>query len=120
MHQVHKNHEIDSLYKEIMRFIVYRLCFPCETRQILSDHCDEVWFCQFSHNGRYLATGSKESRVFIWEVNPLTKRLRRKNVLEGHNYGASFFAWSSDDRYLAVVGPEDGPDLWVWNMEVRR
>lgn len=65
-----------------------------------------------------MATGSKESRVIIWEVNPLTKRLRRKTVLEGHNYGASYFAWSPDDRYLAVVGPEDGPDLWIWNMEV--
>lgn len=94
-----------------------RVGFPCETRQILSEHCDEVWCALFSHNGRYLATGSKESTVFLWEVDPLTKRLRKWRTLEGHQYGAAFFAWSPDDKYLAVVGAEDGPDLWLWNVE---
>ena len=26
--------------------------FPCETIQTLTDHCEEVWYCQFSPDGR--------------------------------------------------------------------
>ena len=42
--------------------------FPTETRQILSEHSDEVWFLRFSNNGKYLATGSKDMTVILWKV----------------------------------------------------
>ena len=32
--------------------------------QILQDHVNEMWFLQFSHNGRYMASASKD--YFIW------------------------------------------------------
>lgn len=90
--------------------------FPCRTLQVLHDHCDEVWYCRFSHSGALLATGSKDSTVKIWEVNPTTLTLSHKRTLEGHSYGASFVAWSPDDSYLIVCGPEDCADVWVWNV----
>jgi len=37
--------------------------------QILESHTDEVWFLQFSHNGKYLASSSKDQTAIIWEVN---------------------------------------------------
>lgn len=55
--------------------------------QVLNDHCDEVWFCQFSPDGTKLATGSKDNNVIIWDVNPETCTLSFRKVLEGHNYG---------------------------------
>lgn len=91
--------------------------FPCRTIQVLNDHCDEVWYCRFSHSGEYLATGSKDSTVKIWEVNPATLTLSLKRTLEGHAFGASFFAWSPDDTQLLVCGPEDCADLWMWNVQ---
>ena len=30
--------------------------FPCDTIQILTDHCEEVWFCKFSPDGRKYLT----------------------------------------------------------------
>lgn len=36
--------------------------------QILEDHKDEVWFLNFSHDGRYLASSSKDCTAIIWEV----------------------------------------------------
>lgn len=36
--------------------------------QILEDHTDEVWFLNFSHDGRYLASSSKDHTAIIWEV----------------------------------------------------
>lgn len=56
--------------------LVDHLCskemFPCETSQILNDHCDEVWFCRFSPDGLKLATGSKDTTVIIWDVDPVS------------------------------------------------
>jgi len=52
-------------------YIIFREEFPCETVQILNDHCDEVWFCRFSPDGLKLATGSKDNTVIIWDVDPV-------------------------------------------------
>lgn len=65
-----------------------------------------------------MATGSKDTTIIIWEVNPNTLQLKHKFTLEGHSYGVSFLSWSPDDRYLIACGPEDCSDLWVWNVEV--
>ncbi|XP_064490084.1 WD repeat-containing protein 26-like isoform X2 [Ornithodoros turicata] len=91
--------------------------FPCRTTQVLHDHCDEVWFCNFSHSGALLATGSKDSTVIVWEVHPTTLTLSRKRSFEGHSYGVSYISWSPDDTYLIACGPEDCSDLWIWNVE---
>lgn len=48
---------------------VCRKQFPCYTQQILTEHCNEVWFCKFSNNGTKLATGSKDTTVIVWQVN---------------------------------------------------
>lgn len=91
--------------------------FPCETVQILKDHCDEVWFCRFSNDGTKLATGSKDTTVIIWDVNPETLELNHRRTFEGHPSGVSCLAWSPDDVYLIACGPDDSSDLWVWNVE---
>ena len=49
-------------------FFTLRAMFPTETRQVLSEHSDEVWFLRFSNNGKYLATGSKDMNVILWKI----------------------------------------------------
>lgn len=49
--------------------------FPTETRQVLSEHSDEVWFLRFSNNGKYLATGSKDTNVILWKVEVIDKTI---------------------------------------------
>lgn len=39
---------------------------------MLNDHCDEVWFCKFSADGLKLATGSKDTTIMIWDVDPVS------------------------------------------------
>ena len=35
----------------------------------------------------------------------------------GHSYGVSYLAWSPDDEFVIVCGPEDSSELWIWNTE---
>lgn len=90
--------------------------FPCETIQVLTDHDDEVLFCKWAPNGKLLATGSKDCSVIIWKFDPKTLKLTNDKALEGHAQGVSFFAWSPDSTKLAVCGPEDTPEVWVWDV----
>lgn len=36
--------------------------------QVLTEHSDEVWFVQFSNNGKYLASSSSDRTAIIWTV----------------------------------------------------
>uniref|UniRef100_A0A8C7XCF2 WD repeat-containing protein 26 n=1 Tax=Oryzias sinensis TaxID=183150 RepID=A0A8C7XCF2_9TELE len=92
--------------------------FPCYTQQILTEHCNEVWFCKFSNNGTKLATGSKDTTVIVWQVNMETQQLKQIRTLEGHAYGVSYLTWSPDDTYLIACGPDDCSELWLWNVQV--
>jgi len=94
--------------------------FPSDCLQVLSEHCDEVWFCKWSPNGRYLATGSKDYTVLVWELDPVTLTVRQHSALEGHTWGVAYLAWAPDSRRLAVCGPEDCPEVWVWDITTGR
>uniref|UniRef100_G3PLP9 WD repeat-containing protein 26 n=1 Tax=Gasterosteus aculeatus aculeatus TaxID=481459 RepID=G3PLP9_GASAC len=91
--------------------------FPCYTQQILTEHCNEVWFCKFSNNGTKLATGSKDTTVIVWHVDAETHQLKFMKTLEGHAYGVSYLAWSPDDAFLIACGPDDCSELWLWNVQ---
>lgn len=130
-------------------FLIFRKQFPCYTQQILTEHCNEVWFCKFSNDGTKLATGSKDTTVIVWHVNVVishlpiissagnisqrvrglmtglfvgrqeTQQLKLIKTLEGHAYGVSYLAWSPDDAYLIACGPDDCSELWLWNVQVQ-
>ena len=91
--------------------------FPSHTLQILSDHCDEVWFCRWAPDGKKLATGSKDGTVIIWGLDEVNLNLFHRRTLEGHAYGVAYMAWSSDSIHLAVCGPDDCSEMWIWNAE---
>ncbi|KAG6543153.1 hypothetical protein Mapa_015402 [Marchantia paleacea] len=84
---------------------------PTKTLQVLSAHEDEVWFLQFSHDGKYLASASKDLSAIIWEV-VRDDYVRVKYTLKGHTKAVSFVAWSPDDSMLLTCGNEEVVKLW--------
>ncbi|XP_076063985.1 WD repeat-containing protein 26-like isoform X2 [Oratosquilla oratoria] len=94
-----------------------RKAFPCTTVQVLTEHCDEVWVAKFSPDGTKLATGSKDSTVIIWDVDPETVTISRRFTLEGHAYGVVNLAWSPNSTKLIVCLQEEAAELVVWDTE---
>lgn len=84
---------------------------------MLNEHCDEVWYVKFSPDGLKLATGSKDTTAIIWDVDPQKNNVKMRRTLDGHTYGISYLQWSPDSKYLLVGGPEDCPNVWIWNIE---
>lgn len=83
----------------------------------LSGHTDEVWFVQFSHNGRYLASASKDRSVIIWDWAALkagtadeASALRYR--LKGHSDLICLTSWSPDDSHLLSCGKDKVVRLW--------
>uniref|UniRef100_A0A8B9KCT9 WD repeat-containing protein 26 n=1 Tax=Astyanax mexicanus TaxID=7994 RepID=A0A8B9KCT9_ASTMX len=115
-HNTKLDNSLDSV-SLLLDHVCSRKQFPCYTQQILTEHCNEVWFCKFSNDGTRLATGSKDTTVIVWQVDPDTHQLKLWRTLEGHAYGVSYLAWSPDDTYLIACGPDDCSELWLWNVQ---
>ncbi|KZV92176.1 WD40 repeat-like protein [Exidia glandulosa HHB12029] len=81
-----------------------RADFPVLTTHILAEHEDEVWHVQWSHDGRSLASASKDRNAIIWSIGPETGPAEREcnvdKVLRDHDSPVTALAWSLDDSIL--------------------
>ncbi|CAH1414666.1 unnamed protein product [Lactuca virosa] len=84
---------------------------PSQTVQILQDHNDEVWYLQFSQNGKYLASSSSDNSAIIWEVD-LDGKLSLKHRLIGHQKSVSCVSWSPNDDQILTCGLEEVVRRW--------
>ncbi|KAG8364518.1 hypothetical protein BUALT_Bualt18G0005500 [Buddleja alternifolia] len=82
---------------------------PSQTLQILREHSDEVWFLEFSHNGKYLASSSGDCLVIVWEIDG---QVSVKHRLSGHQKPVSYISWSPDDDQLLTCGVEETVRRW--------
>lgn len=84
---------------------------PSQTFQVLQAHSDEVWFLQFSHNGKYLASASKDQSTIIWEVKG-DGQLSLKHTLKGHEKPVLTVSWNPNDEQLLTCGLEEVIRCW--------
>ncbi|KAB1209689.1 WD repeat-containing protein 26 [Morella rubra] len=84
---------------------------PSRTLQILQEHNDEVWFLQFSHNGKYLASSSNDRSAIIWEVD-VNGGVSLKHRLCGHQKPVCSVSWSPDDHELLTCGVDEAVRRW--------
>ncbi|KAK3004188.1 hypothetical protein RJ639_019639 [Escallonia herrerae] len=87
---------------------------PSHTLQILQAHKDEVWFLQFSHNGKYLASASRDHITVVWEVKE-SDLVLLKHTLTGHQQPVLTITWSPDDSQLLTCGVEEVVRRWDVN-----
>ncbi|ORX43103.1 WD40 repeat-like protein [Piromyces finnis] len=81
---------------------------PKVTTHILNGHSDEVWNVCFSPNGKYLASGSKDSTTIIWDTTSFQLKYR----LYGHTDAISNMYWSPDGTQLLTCSNDKTIKLW--------
>lgn len=92
-----------------------RADFPVLTTHILAEHDDEVWDIRWSHDGRSLASGSKDKCAIVWSIGPETGPAQREcvadKVLRDHDHSVTALAWSMDDSVL-LTSSETVIKMW--------
>ncbi|KAJ7087763.1 WD40 repeat-like protein [Mycena epipterygia] len=83
--------------------------FPRVTTTILDVHTDQVWIMEWSHDGNFLASSSKDKSVIIWGIGPETE-MPIRHVLN-HPYAVQSLGWSLDDMIL-LTGTESHIKMW--------
>jgi serine/threonine protein kinase len=74
----------------------------------LTGHSGQVYSLAYSPDGRYLASGSKDRTIKIWEV-ATGKQLR---TLTGHSSQVRSVVYSPDGRYLASGSQDNTIKIW--------
>ncbi len=86
---------------------------------ILEGHTWKVHSVCFSPDGRYLASGSEDKTVIIWDV----KNGEKIKNLKGHSSWVTSVSWSPDGKYLASGSsyfPDGGralEELFIWEVK---
>ncbi|KAL4923426.1 WD40-repeat-containing domain protein [Aspergillus undulatus] len=100
-----------SLYSDHM---CDRNDFPSGTKLQLTQHSDEVWHCQFSHDGTKLVTAGRDSSVIIYD----TSTFAVLHKLGEHEAGVAHAVWSPDDTKLITCSQDR--TARIWSMETGR
>lgn len=104
-------------YSLLLDHVCHRRNFPVVTKQVLNQHTNEVWFCQFSNNGKMLATGSKDSNLILWNVDQNTHAVTYSRTIQCQASGVGYASWSHDDKFILACGAEDANELYIYNTQ---
>ncbi|KAG8949834.1 HIR complex subunit [Tulasnella sp. 419] len=96
-------------------------------------HGGPVLCVRWTHSGKWLASGSDDTIVMIWDLDPhgggTVWGSDEKNIegwkalkrLPGHESDVTDLAWSPNDRYLASVGLDSRVIIWCgYSLEMLR
>ena len=64
-----------------------------------------------SADGEMSARGGEDGLVHVWDLT-VSKKVRHRFTVKGHNYGLQMVAFSPDGKLLASVGNEETLCLW--------
>mmetsp|Transcript_8658 Transcript_8658/g.35649 ORF Transcript_8658/g.35649 Transcript_8658/m.35649 type:complete len:640 (-) Transcript_8658:969-2888(-) len=79
----------------------------------LSKHAKSVNAVKWSHTGSFLASGSDDTQVIVWNQNSKhATEWIRLSTLRGHDMDVLDLAWSPDDAFLASCSFDNSVLIW--------
>ncbi|KAI9459486.1 WD40-repeat-containing domain protein [Lactarius psammicola] len=84
--------------------------FPRTTTAILQVHSDEVWDVEWSHNGKFLASASKDKNIIMWSVGVCVVSTSDTH-LQGRLFAVACLTWPPDDTIL-LSSSEHYIEIW--------
>lgn len=85
-----------------------RAQFPLQTIVELNRSEGEVYFVEFSHNGRRLAASGGDGVVVIYE----TSTFHVRQTLKDHTGTVVYVSWSPDDTRLITCSQDHKAKVW--------
>ena len=82
--------------------------FPLRTSMELSQSDGEVWFVEFSHNGKFLAASGQSNTVIVYDTHTFDVRHR----LGEHDRSVVYVSWSPDDSKLITCCQDAKARVW--------
>ena len=69
---------------------------------------DEIWYLEFSHDGRRLATSGQDSTVTVYDTLDFEVRY----TLTDHTKSIAYVSWSPDDSKLVSCSHDHTAKVW--------
>uniref|UniRef100_T1J5S7 HELP domain-containing protein n=1 Tax=Strigamia maritima TaxID=126957 RepID=T1J5S7_STRMM len=91
------------------------------TREITSTHLDgaeAIDACKFSPDGKFLALGSRDNNIYIYQVSDNYEKLSRIGRCLGHSSFITHLDWSTDSTNIQTTSGDY--ELLYWNASVCR
>ncbi|KAI9293834.1 putative notchless protein [Neoconidiobolus thromboides FSU 785] len=82
----------------------------------LNGHTEAILTLKFSPDGKYLATGSGDTTIRLWDLATDTP----KQCLQGHKSWVLMLEWSPDGNYLASGGMDNTVIVWDIQNECKK
>jgi WD40 repeat protein len=88
---------------------------PINLKQTLNYHTNEVWFIKYSPNGKYLATGSKDTKIIIYDVE---NNYKLEAVFQLHTESITYLSWNSSSTEILSLSFDQ--TLRIWSIELNK
>jgi len=91
---------------------------PAAANKALKGHADALTAVELGPKGRWAATGGRDYRLLLYDLNRWEKKKPKKFRLVDHEAEISAIAFAPSGR--AMASADANGNVWVWNLESKR
>lgn len=88
---------------------------PINLKFNLTFHSNQVWFIKYSPNGKYLATGSKDTKIMIYDV---IENYKLKCIFQLHTEAITYLSWNESSTELLSLSFDQ--TLRIWSIKEQK